>query len=55
MVLKDIDIHNNSKKSYNLNTKTRGNVLEKLRLHLSFEENLLFHYLRKNGSGFDVR
>ena len=30
MVLNDIDIHNNNKESYNLNTKTRGNVPEKL-------------------------
>ena len=28
MVLNDIDIHNNNKKSYNLNTKTRGMCLK---------------------------
>ena len=38
MVLNDIDIHNNNKESYNLNTKTRENVPEKLQSHLSFEE-----------------
>ncbi len=38
MVLKHIYTQNNFKNMYNMNTKTKENVVEILRLHISFEE-----------------
>lgn len=38
MVLKDVDTQNSIKNLYNMNTKTKENAAEILRLHISFGE-----------------